>query len=169
MPVEAGFFFSSFVFSNFLYILFAGLEPNAEGVRKLASTRHSHRSAAALSPSLPVSLSLSLTCHLPVKTFTIQSLSFIPLPHFSSCCIALFLSSSIPRSPVLILVMPGPQCVWLKCSPWRNKICEENFIVSASSSSCTGGKEVYFSIFLSWWFLAPVTMFLSGCLWIETW
>lgn len=82
----------------------------------------------------------SLTCHLPVKTFTIEPLSFAPIAPFLLSH-ALSTSSSTPCATLpwywSCLALNYFARVWLKCSPWRNKICEENFMVSAPSSWCT--------------------------------
>lgn len=114
----------------------------------------------------------SFTYHLPAKTFTIEPLSFTLslLLHFLICPTPLLWYYPC-RGPQLLC-----QCVWLKRSPCRNKICEKSFLVSASSSLCSDclcwwRRDLWFifRFFLSWWFLASVTMFLSGCFWIKTW
>lgn len=155
------------------FIIYCFLDPSLmEGgqensLEKWALHRTIWLQIARISLSLFLSFSLTVfhltplsptTC--PSKTFTIEPLSFTPSPHFSSC--TLFPLPPLPCSPTLILVMPGPQllcqCVWLKCSPRRNKICEENLIVSASSSLCsdslcwsvlveTGGLCFFFFLF----------------------
>lgn len=174
MLVEAVFFFG-FVFCRlfahvktfFIYcFLDSSLMESGQGIsaekRALHTTIWSQISLNSLS-LFSLSFSLAVFHLTPLSPSTCpsnpsQSNLYLSLhrPISSSC--VLFPLPPLPCSPALILVVPGPrllcQCVWLKCSPWRNKICEENFIVSASSSSCADilcwwrrGFAFYFSFF----------------------
>lgn len=71
------------------------------------------------------------------------------------------------------LVYPGLlcQCLWLKCSSRRKEKSKENVLFSVPSSLkfAQSRQFFYFSKFFSWWFLASVTMVLSGCVWITMW
>lgn len=163
---------------NFLYILFPGLELNGERSGDFSTllnhlvTHPSHSSRSILLSFSPAVFHLTplspATCHLPVKTFTIKPLSFLASHHFSSC-------KHFPLPP---LVMPSLQllcqCVWLKCSPGRSKnVWGEFQSFTISFLVLRWRRDLRFlffsSSFLSWCFLAPVTMFLSGCFWIKTW
>lgn len=186
------------LFSNVkTFFIYCFLDPSLmEGDQENSVEKRAlHRTIWSQIPSTSLSLFLCLSTSLSVFHLTPLSPATCPSkPSQSSLYLSLHLLVSppacslhfllSPAPPTLILVMPGLQllcqCVWLKCSPRRNKICEENFIVSASSFLCsdsfcwsalveTGGLCFIFSLFLSWWFLAPVTMFLSGCFWIKTW
>lgn len=103
---------------NFLYILFPGLELNGDwsgGDFSGASTPQNHLVTDPSHFAQSISLSFILhPSHLPPACQNIHNRASIF--HFIA--------------PLLC------QCVWLKCSPGRHKICEENFIVSASSSLC---------------------------------
>lgn len=172
-----------------LSLLFPGLDLNGEWSGDFsgeASTLHNHLvtvpSHFPRSISLSFSLSLSFILHpfhLPPACQHLHNWASIFLSIAPFLLLRPFPPSSSP--PITILVMPGPpllcQCVWLKCSPGRNKICDENFIVSAFKSLCSDSlcwrrRDVVLLsslFFLSWWFLAPVATFLSGCFWMETW
>lgn len=134
--------------SNFS-LLFPGLDLNGEWSGDFSgevSTLHNHLvtvpSHFPQSISLSFSLSLSFILHpfhLPPACQHLHNWASIFLSIAPFLLLRPFSPSSSP--PNTILVMPSPpllcQCVWLKCSPGRNKICDENFIVSAFNSLCS--------------------------------
>lgn len=106
-----------------------------------------HRSLALLSVCVSVFLSHCLSSHTPshlppaCQTLHNRASIFHYIAPFLLLHALSTFSSPFPPPSASTPVMPGPQplcqCVWLKCSPERNKICEENFIVSASRSLCS--------------------------------
>lgn len=103
-------FGSVFPCHNFLYIYcFLDSSLMESGPEISGEKRVHHRTIWSQIPRTSLSLFLclshclssytSLTCHLPVKTFTIEPLSFTPSPQFSSCM--LFPLPPLYRSPRL--------------------------------------------------------------------
>lgn len=72
------------------------------------------------------------------------------------------------------LVLPlFHRCVWLKYSPEEEKYQRRisQFLLPSPCDLiiCAVETRFYFSLLLSWCFLASATMFLPGCFWMEAW
>lgn len=139
--------FPAILCQNFLCVLLLGLDLNDLNELSWVFSGRSKHSAQAFGPSTFALFSAYSSVILFVTFFHLTPLSpatclwtpseagfYGPIPTLESIFPFLL-------SPALILVTPDLlllcQCAWLKCSPGRNKLCEENFLLSAFSSLCS--------------------------------
>lgn len=164
--VEAAFSLCVFVYTVYC---FPELKLNGEWSGDLswgASTPPNH---SVTDPSHPSVYFLVFLFHLtPFSPTTCLSkpsqLSLCPSLCYSSYCTSsvhfLISHRSLALIPATLGLQLLCQCFWLKCSPWRNKICEKNFIVSFSDKLAPMEKKicVLFCVFSSaggFWLQSP--------------
>lgn len=115
----------------------------------LSRTLQSQISCTSLRlPPFSLSSYTSLTCHLLVKTFTIELLSFAPSLRFSSC--------KLWHPDTGHVQLCFASCLWLKCSSGREAKSKENTTFSLSQLfmllKFVQWRRFFFSQFFSRWF-----------------